>query len=95
MNSTPVSTFRTTPPTQEDYVEYSRQGTVLKGLNKAVVRSRYEEDVLEKNHTVSHLFGGGGVRMWAGGGGGSGGGGGGGGVRMWAGGYSSVFCNDG
>ena len=25
---------------------------MLKGMNKAVVRSRYEEDVLEKNHNV-------------------------------------------
>lgn len=35
----------------ENYVEYSRQGAVMKGLSKAVVRSRYEEDVLEKNHS--------------------------------------------
>lgn len=36
----------------EDYVEYSRHGAVLKGLEKAVARSKYEEDVLTNNHTV-------------------------------------------
>lgn len=36
----------------EDYMEYSRHGAVLKGLEKAVVRSKYEEDVLINNHTV-------------------------------------------
>lgn len=36
----------------EDYVEYSRHGAVLKGLEKAVARSKYEEDVLINNHTV-------------------------------------------
>ncbi|KAM7000346.1 pre-mRNA-splicing factor SLU7 [Tautogolabrus adspersus] len=35
----------------EDYVEYSRHGAVLKGLEKAVARSKYEEDVLISNHT--------------------------------------------
>ncbi|XP_020388680.2 pre-mRNA-splicing factor SLU7 [Rhincodon typus] len=35
----------------EDYVEYSRHGAVLKGQEKAVVRSKYEEDVLIGNHT--------------------------------------------
>ncbi|TNN62257.1 Pre-mRNA-splicing factor SLU7 [Liparis tanakae] len=34
----------------EDYVEYSRHGAVLKGLEKAVARSKYEEDVLINNH---------------------------------------------
>ncbi|XP_047196523.1 pre-mRNA-splicing factor SLU7-like [Hippoglossus stenolepis] len=34
----------------EDYVEYSRHGAVLKGLEKAVVRSKYEEDVIINNH---------------------------------------------
>ncbi|XP_071375940.1 pre-mRNA-splicing factor SLU7-like [Centroberyx affinis] len=34
----------------EDYVEYSRHGAVLKGLDKAVARSKYEEDVLINNH---------------------------------------------
>lgn len=49
-------------------MEYSRHGAVLKGLEKAVARSKYEEDVLINNHTVrtawknlllgfvSHLF---------------------------------------
>uniref|UniRef100_A0A3P9N9T1 Pre-mRNA-splicing factor SLU7 n=1 Tax=Poecilia reticulata TaxID=8081 RepID=A0A3P9N9T1_POERE len=35
----------------EDYVEYSRHGAVLKGQDKAVARSKYEEDVLINNHT--------------------------------------------
>ncbi|KAF8796908.1 pre-mRNA-splicing factor SLU7-like [Argiope bruennichi] len=35
----------------EDYVEYSRQGQVVKGMEKAVVRSKYEEDVFVNNHT--------------------------------------------
>lgn len=38
---------------QEDYVEYSRHGTVIKGAEKPVVRSKYEEDVFTNNHTVS------------------------------------------
>nr|XP_033783248.1 pre-mRNA-splicing factor SLU7 isoform X2 [Geotrypetes seraphini] len=35
----------------EDYVEYSRHGTVIKGQEKAIARSKYEEDVLTNNHT--------------------------------------------
>ncbi|KAL4631301.1 pre-mRNA-splicing factor SLU7-like [Arapaima gigas] len=35
----------------EDYVEYSRHGAVIKGLEKAVACSKYEEDVLINNHT--------------------------------------------
>ncbi|GIX87332.1 pre-mRNA-splicing factor SLU7 [Caerostris darwini] len=35
----------------EDYVEYSRQGQVIKGMEKAIVRSKYEEDVFINNHT--------------------------------------------
>lgn len=35
----------------EDYVEYSRQGQVIKGTEKAIVRSKYEEDVYVNNHT--------------------------------------------
>lgn len=34
----------------EDYVEYSRHGKVLKGEEKTVVRSRYEEDIYPNNH---------------------------------------------
>lgn len=34
----------------ENYVEYSRSGKVVKGQEKPVVRSRYEEDVLINNH---------------------------------------------
>jgi pre-mRNA-processing factor SLU7 len=35
----------------ESYVEYSRDGRVIKGTDKGVVRSKYVEDVLENNHT--------------------------------------------
>lgn len=35
----------------EDYVEYSRHGTVIKGQEKARVKSRYEEDIYPNNHT--------------------------------------------
>ena len=33
-------------------MEYSRHGTVIKGQEKARVKSRYEEDVYINNHTV-------------------------------------------
>ncbi len=35
----------------EDYVEYSRQGKIIKGGEARKVRSQYEEDVYENNHT--------------------------------------------
>ncbi|XP_066505388.1 pre-mRNA-splicing factor SLU7 [Hoplias malabaricus] len=35
----------------EQYVEYSRHGAVIKGQEKAVACSKYEEDVLINNHT--------------------------------------------
>lgn len=35
----------------ESYVEYSRDGRVVKGLERAPVRSKYVEDVYENNHT--------------------------------------------
>uniref|UniRef100_A0A8C5UCH2 Pre-mRNA-splicing factor SLU7 n=1 Tax=Malurus cyaneus samueli TaxID=2593467 RepID=A0A8C5UCH2_9PASS len=35
----------------EDYVEYSRHGTVIKGQEKAIACSKYEEDVKINNHT--------------------------------------------
>ncbi|MGH0124690.1 UNVERIFIED_CONTAM: hypothetical protein FKN15_033342 [Acipenser sinensis] len=35
----------------EDYLEYSRHGAVIKGQEKAVACSKYEEDVLVNNHT--------------------------------------------
>lgn len=35
----------------EDYVEYSRSGKVIKGAEKQIVRSKYEEDVYKNNHT--------------------------------------------
>ncbi|RCN35995.1 zinc knuckle [Ancylostoma caninum] len=35
----------------EQYVEYSRKGKVLKGAERAAVKSRYEEDVYPMNHT--------------------------------------------
>ena len=34
----------------EDYVEYSRQGTIIKGQEQAVACSKYEEDVKINNH---------------------------------------------
>ncbi|XP_071492441.1 pre-mRNA-splicing factor SLU7-like [Diadema antillarum] len=34
----------------EDYVEYSRHGTVIKGQEKAKVKSKYEEDIFLNNH---------------------------------------------
>ena len=36
-------------------MEYSRHGSVIKGQEKAKVKSRYEEDVYVNNHTVSIL----------------------------------------
>ncbi|XP_064601916.1 pre-mRNA-splicing factor SLU7-like [Liolophura sinensis] len=36
----------------EDYVEYSRHGTLLKGQEKPVIRSKYEEDTYINNHTT-------------------------------------------
>nr|XP_034375562.1 pre-mRNA-splicing factor SLU7-like [Arvicanthis niloticus] len=39
----------------EDYVEYSRHGKVLKGQERAVACSKYEEDVKINNHT--HIWG--------------------------------------
>lgn len=36
-------------------MEYSRTGAVIKGQEKAVIKSRYEEDVLFNNHTVSKV----------------------------------------
>ncbi|XP_064255753.1 pre-mRNA-splicing factor SLU7-like [Passer domesticus] len=35
----------------EDYVQYSRHGTVIKGQQKAIACSKYEEDVKINNHT--------------------------------------------
>lgn len=35
----------------EHYVEYSRSGKVIKGAEKPVVCSRYEEDIYSSNHT--------------------------------------------
>ena len=35
----------------EDYVEYSRQGKIIKGVEKNVIKSRYEEDIYPNNHT--------------------------------------------
>lgn len=34
----------------EHYVEYSRAGKIIKGAEKPVVSSRYEEDVMINNH---------------------------------------------
>jgi pre-mRNA-processing factor SLU7 len=35
----------------ENYVEYARDGRVIKGLEKAVTKSKYEEDVHQNGHT--------------------------------------------
>lgn len=35
----------------EHYVEYSRDGKIVKGQEKAIAKSKYEEDVLINNHT--------------------------------------------
>ncbi|KAH8087926.1 mRNA processing-related protein [Filobasidium floriforme] len=35
----------------ENYVEYSRTGTVIKGQERAKAKSKYDEDVLLNNHT--------------------------------------------
>ncbi len=35
----------------EDYVEYTRHGKVIRGEENPVIRSRYEEDVYNNNHT--------------------------------------------
>ncbi|GMR33982.1 hypothetical protein PMAYCL1PPCAC_04177, partial [Pristionchus mayeri] len=39
----------------EAYVEYSRKGAIIKGEERPLVKSRYEEDVYAKNH--SSVFG--------------------------------------
>lgn len=36
----------------ETYVEYARDGRIIKGAEKQIIRSRYEEDVLVNNHTA-------------------------------------------
>lgn len=36
----------------ENYVEYSRTGKVIKGQERAKQKSKYEEDVLDQNHTA-------------------------------------------
>jgi len=35
----------------ESYVEYSRHGKIIKGAEKDVIRSKYEEDIYPGNHT--------------------------------------------
>ena len=40
---------------QEHYVEYSRTGNIVRGQEKAVAKSKYEEDVYINNHTVSYI----------------------------------------
>lgn len=35
----------------ENYVEYSRHGKIIKGAEKQVVRSKYDEDIYHGNHT--------------------------------------------
>ncbi|XP_064465563.1 pre-mRNA-splicing factor SLU7-like [Ornithodoros turicata] len=36
----------------EDYVEFSRHGEIIKGGEKPIIRSKYEEDILINNHTT-------------------------------------------
>ncbi|XP_022694695.1 pre-mRNA-splicing factor SLU7-like isoform X2 [Varroa jacobsoni] len=36
----------------ENYVEYSRTGQIIRGAEKKIVRSKYEEDVFINNHTT-------------------------------------------
>uniref|UniRef100_A0A182NND6 Pre-mRNA-splicing factor SLU7 n=1 Tax=Anopheles dirus TaxID=7168 RepID=A0A182NND6_9DIPT len=36
----------------ENYVEYSRYGKIIKGQDKPIIRSRFEEDVYINNHTT-------------------------------------------
>ncbi|KAJ3015436.1 UNVERIFIED_CONTAM: mRNA splicing protein [Siphonaria sp. JEL0065] len=36
----------------EHYVEYSQTGKVIKGQERATVKSKYEEDILTQNHTA-------------------------------------------
>lgn len=36
----------------EDYIEYSRDGKIIKGREKEIVRSKYEDDVFINNHTT-------------------------------------------
>ena len=35
----------------EEYVEYTRSGKIIKGQERQVIRSKYEEDVFPNNHT--------------------------------------------
>lgn len=37
---------------QENYIEYSRTGQIIKGAEKKIIRSKYEEDVFVNNHTT-------------------------------------------
>lgn len=37
---------------QENYVEYSRTGQIIKGAERKIIRSKYEEDVFVNNHTT-------------------------------------------
>lgn len=36
----------------ESYIEYGRDGRIIKGVEKPIIRSRYEEDVYHNNHTT-------------------------------------------
>ncbi|XP_058809972.1 pre-mRNA-splicing factor Slu7 [Phymastichus coffea] len=36
----------------EEYIEYSRTGQIIKGQEKKIIRSRYEEDIYINNHTT-------------------------------------------
>jgi len=41
---------------QDEYVEYSRHGTLLKGQEMVQLKSRFEEDVYINNHTVNIII---------------------------------------
>lgn len=38
-------------PSEEHYVEYSKDGKIIKGMEKAIPKSKYEEDQYFQNHT--------------------------------------------
>jgi hypothetical protein len=38
----------------EQYVEYAEDGTLIKGQEKKILNSKYEEDKLTNNHTKVH-----------------------------------------
>ncbi len=51
-----IHTHARTHKHQEEYVEYSRLGNVIRGQEKAVAKSKYEEDVFINNHSVCIMY---------------------------------------